>query len=73
MGKRKVITKKEAKTLAGCLTLITTIFIYPFVWIWKGFMWVIQFLWELVKPLALKVIDTIFYDYKNNEQNKDIR
>lgn len=73
MGKRKAITKQEAKDLAGCLTIIGTIFIYPFMWIWKGSVWVVKFLWELIKPLVIKVKDAIFYDHADNEQNKDAK
>ncbi len=72
MGKRKLITKKEQKTLAGCLTMVIMVFLYPIIWIWKGFVWLCALIWQYLKPLLIKLKNLVFSDYGNkNEQKTD--
>ena len=66
--RKKTFTKKDARVVAGCLTLVFAIVYYPCIWLWKGIVW----LWDKMKPWALKLKDLIFSDYStNNEQNDD--
>ena len=72
MAKRKkLLTKKDEKAIGTILKAVFAIIYYPLLWICKGFVWLVLFMWEILKSLIAKLMEHSSSPAESNEKTND--
>ncbi len=72
MAKRKkLLTKKDEKAIGTIIKAVFAIIYYPLLWICKGIVWLLLFIWELLKTLFAKLMEKSSSTAESNDKRNE--